>query len=63
MFGQLSCWSARLYPRCGKPTGKDLGKRWVRGPLGSALARLVQVLVARASDPTIRAESDHPVSS
>ena len=52
MFGQLSCWSARLYPCCGKPMGKDLGKRWVRGPLGSALARLVQVLVARASDPT-----------
>jgi hypothetical protein len=51
MFGQPSCWSARLYPRCGRPTGKDLGKRCVRNPLGLALSRPVQVLVARrASD-------------
>jgi hypothetical protein len=54
MFGQPSCWSARLYPRCGKPTGKDLGKRCVRDPLGLALSRPVQVLVARVFDPTIK---------
>ena len=52
MFGQPRSWTSRLYPRSGRPTGKTSG---IAGHdlLVSALSLLVQVLVARASDPTI----------
>jgi hypothetical protein len=43
----------KAYPRCGRPTGKDPEQALGARSLASAPSLLVQVLVARASDPTI----------
>ena len=43
----------KALPALSEADGKDLGKRWVHDP-ALALSMLVQVLVARAFDPTIK---------